>query len=69
MRNLLISGNRCFSQWVTHPQAWGVQSYLDGATTFDWQNVRISGNDLRDDSVGPISLAPPATATLVDNLV
>lgn len=67
VRNVAITRNRCYSQSPTHPQKWGVQNYLDGTSSFSWVNVQITNNDLRGNTVGPISIVPPASATIAAN--
>ncbi|HEU5424420.1 MAG TPA: right-handed parallel beta-helix repeat-containing protein [Nitrolancea sp.] len=68
LRNLTMTGNRCYSQSLVHPQNYGIQSYNDGTTSYSWSGVEIANNDLRGNAVGPISLEPPATATVLNNL-
>ncbi|HET7037778.1 MAG TPA: right-handed parallel beta-helix repeat-containing protein [Thermomicrobiaceae bacterium] len=68
LRNLTVTSNRCYSQSLLHPQNYGIQSYNDGTNNYSWSGVQIANNDLRGNAVGPISLAPPAIATLLNNL-
>lgn len=67
VKDLTIASNRCYSASTGHPQQWGVQAYINGASSFQWVNVRIASNDLRGNAIGGVNLVPPATAALVNN--
>lgn len=65
---LQVVENRCFASSPASRQQYGVQNYIDGTTNFTWRNVVIANNDLRGNTRGPISLVPPAQATIYGNL-
>ena len=69
VESLLVTGNRCYSASVEHPQNYGIQSYINPTREFTWKNVAIVDNDLRGNAVGAINLAPPSEALVEDNLV